>query len=118
MTEAMRALVRAGECAGTLSGDGVASGRAEHPVCGDTLEFDVRFAGERVAEVAWRAEGCPATLSVAAVAAEAWRGVCVDEAPARLATRLAELGGLARHERHAERAALRAFDAACAAARR
>ncbi len=84
-------------------------GRAEHPVCGDVVDLQVRLQGDRVEDLAWRARGCPACMAVTATAWQALRGGSVDEASRRLRDRVAELGGLQPFERHAERLVLRAF---------
>ena len=101
MSDALRAASRAADGAGRLTGDRVRSGRAEHPVCGDELEVDVLLGDGRIEDLAWRAHGCPATLAVAACLRPACLGTTPAEVPARIASRVAELGGLATHERHA-----------------
>lgn len=103
--------------AGSLAGDGVAVGAAEHPVCGDRIELSVRLTGGVVAELRWRAHGCPAAMAVAALAGETLPGAPVDAVAARFAAALAAHGGLAAHERHAEALLLRAFAAAAAEGR-
>lgn len=113
----MRELWRAGVGAGELGDRATGRGRAEHAVCGDVVAFEVRVADGVVEDLAWRAAGCPATLAVAAASHAALLGAPIGDAAARLARRLAELGGLARHERHAERLVLEAFAAALRAAR-
>lgn len=112
VTELLRRVMTEAEGAGELSGEGVRSGRAEHPVCGDEVALDVRWSGELIEEVAWRARGCPACLAVAAAAPAAWRGVSRGNAAAELRSRLEALGGLARHERHAEKLLLEALSRA------
>lgn len=99
----------AGDGAGELTGAGVRFGRAEHPICGDVMEITVRFDGDLIADLAWRADGCPATLAVAAAAREALCGVTLVDAEPRLRSRLQALGGLGAHEQHAERMLLRAL---------
>ena len=84
----------AAEGAGRLTGDGVRSASVEHAVCGDRLELDVRVRAGRILDLAWRGEGCPATMAVAA----AGRVVCghaVEDAGAALTRRIRDLGGLA-----------------------
>jgi NifU-like protein involved in Fe-S cluster formation len=107
VSEALRAASRAAIGAGSLAGAGVARGRAEHPVCGDELELDVRVREGVVAELAWRARGCPATLAVAACLHGACVGAAIGDARTRLEAQLGRLGGLAAHERHALELALR-----------
>jgi NifU-like protein involved in Fe-S cluster formation len=114
VSEALRAVMVAADGAGTLAGAGVRCGRAEHPICGDVVEVHVRANSGAIEALAWRASGCPACLAVAAAAPGALRGVPLPAAPARLRQRLAALGGLAPHERHAERLFLRALAQALA----
>jgi NifU-like protein involved in Fe-S cluster formation len=109
----LRALLLQNEGAGALAGAGVRTGQSEHPVCGDQVEVDVRVAGGVIEALRWRARGCPATQAVAAAAAGALLGCALDAAPQALRARLAELGDLAAHERHAEAMFLRALEQAC-----
>jgi NifU-like protein involved in Fe-S cluster formation len=109
VSDALRAVMLAADGAGTLAGDEVRRGRAEHPSCGDVVEVQVRIADAAIAELAWRASGCPACMAVAAAARVALRAAPLQAAPARLRARLEALGGLAPHERHAERLFLRAL---------
>lgn len=119
MSPALREAIREGDGVGRLEPDAVGmpvgTGRGAHPVCGDEIEVDVRLADGRVADLAFRARGCPATLAVAAVLRRALHGSDPRLAPERLGRCLQSLGGLARHERHAERIALEAFGGAVAA---
>ncbi|MEZ5967315.1 MAG: iron-sulfur cluster assembly scaffold protein [Planctomycetota bacterium] len=107
---ALAELLRSAPGAGELSGVGVRVGRAEHPVCGDEVEVYLRLDGDVVTEFAWRARGCPACVAVAAAAHGVVAGATLADAAARVARRVAVLGGLAPHERHA----LALFDAALA----
>jgi NifU-like protein involved in Fe-S cluster formation len=107
----LQQLASTAEGAGELGGDGVVSGRAEHPVCGDEVEITWRLATGVIADLRWRARGCPATLAVAAAASSALRGVALRDARSTLRRRLASLGDLAVHERHAEALFLRALGA-------
>ncbi len=109
MTTALRAVMLAAEGVGGLAGDEVSHGRAEHPVCGDVLELECELDGERIVDIGWRAQGCPATMAVAAAARAALRGQEVAAAPSRMRARLAELGGLAATESHALSLFLRAL---------
>lgn len=105
------------EGAGALDGAGVVAGDAEHPVCGDLVSVSLRLRAPGVIEdLRWRAMGCPASLAVAAAAPAALRGAPVGEVAARLRQRLAALGDLAAHERHAERLFVAAVSRALAAA--
>lgn len=121
MNDALRRVMLAREGAGTLASDApIGRGRAEHPVCGDEVAVEIVLGEEEpgrqaiVADLAWQAVGCPATLAVAAAAREALVGAPVSAAAERLRGRLDALGGLAAHEGHAEKMMLRAFDAAAA----
>ena len=114
MKEALRDVMLAGEGAGELVGDGIRTGEAEHPICGDIVEVDCRLAEGRVNELAWRAQGCPATLAVAAAASQALLGRRAQDAPGLLSRRLRDLGGLDPDERHAERLFLSALSRAVA----
>jgi len=108
----LRALVTAATGSGSLEGDDVLHGSGEHPVCGDLVEVDVRLDGAEILDMRWRARGCPATFAAAAAAAQVLPGSTVQGAAAALRGRLAELGDLAAHERHAEALLLRAVTAA------
>lgn len=93
------------------------TGSAEHPVCGDEIEVDVSVEAGVVRDLAWRAAGCPATTAVASVLTRALVGLTADPAAAdqrqqRLREVLSSFGGLARHERHAQRIALEAVEQA------
>jgi nitrogen fixation NifU-like protein len=102
----LRAVLQAGVGAGDLTGPGVVTGCAEHPVCGDSCDDGI------LRDVRWRAAGCPATTAVAALAAVALPGTPAATAVATLRRALAEHGGLAPAERHAEAMAVRALVAA------
>lgn len=112
----LRALATAAVGAGALTGADFGTGRGEHPVCGDEVEVDVRVAGGRIAALAWRARGCPATYAVAALGAEVLTGCPVGDLAARLRAGLAQRGDLGAAERHAEAMFSRALAAALAAA--
>jgi NifU-like protein involved in Fe-S cluster formation len=109
----LRAVLLASVGAGALTGDDVRTGSAEHPVCGDRTEVDVRLVDGRIAELRWRASGCPATQAVAATAAQAVIGSRPCDAAVSLRAQLVALGDLASYERHAEAMFLRALAAAC-----
>ncbi len=108
----LREVMLRADGAGELAGAGVLRGRAGHPVCGDELELTVRLENGCIAELRWRAVGCPAAMAVAALAPSALCGAPLDAAKARLAQALAAHGGLAAHELHAERLLLQALAAA------
>lgn len=102
---------------GELQGADVGIGGAEHPVCGDRVTLFVRTGAGAIADVRWRAAGCPAAMALAALAADVLPGVRLAAAADTLRTGLAARGGLARHERHAEAMVLRALAAAIDGAR-
>jgi len=108
----LREIMREAPGAGRLEGDGVCTGFADHPVCGDECEVDLRVENGVVVDYRWRAVGCPATTAVPAAATAAWRDCPVRELEARLDSRLGQLGGLARHEGHAVRTLMRAVERA------
>lgn len=109
VSEALRQVMLAAAGAGRLTGVDLVVAAAEHPVCGDLLEFDCRLDDGVVLECAWRAEGCPATMAVAAALPQALVGHPIGEAGARLRRLIADLGGLAATESHALAMALRAL---------
>lgn len=109
MSDALRRVMLAAKGCGELTGEGVAGGRAEHPICGDVVELQVRLLEGRVAEVAWRARGCVACMAVTAAAWQVLPGGAPGEARLRLKEHLDRLGGLQPYERHAENLVLRAF---------
>ena len=115
MKAALREVMLAGEGAGKLSGPDVRTGVATHPVCGDVVEVDCCLGEGRILELAWRAQGCPATMAVAASAPRALDGRRAQDAPGLLSQRLEQLGGLDAEERHAERLFLEALSHAVAA---
>lgn len=113
----LRALMAEADGCGRLElapGHALGSGRAEHPVCGDEVEVDVRVEDGRIADLRWRAQGCPATHAVASAARRTLVGTHAAAAAESLRRGLEELGGLASGERHAEAMFLRALQAALA----
>ncbi len=106
---ALREVLVRGDGAGQCEGPGAATGHASHPVCGDEVQLSVRRDGSRIAELRWRASGCPASMAVAALAAKVLPGVDGGSAAAALQAAIAAHGGLAPVERHAEALALRAL---------
>jgi NifU-like protein involved in Fe-S cluster formation len=114
VSERLRAVMLRAAGAGELAGDGVSRGLAEHPVCGDRVQLTVRVASGRIEDLRWQANGCPAAMAVAALAADALRGAPLADAAVLLRRALDLHGGLAAHERHAEGLVLRALAAAAA----
>jgi nitrogen fixation NifU-like protein len=108
VSEALRAAMQLADGAGDLDGGDVREATAEHPICGDVVRVQLRLDAGRVLALAWRASGCPATLAVASIARSALCGHPLAEAKDRLRVRLAALGDLKPHERHAESLVLNA----------
>jgi NifU-like protein involved in Fe-S cluster formation len=55
-------------------------GRADNPVCGDVVEFDLVCRAGRIADCGFRAEGCPAAVAAAAAVRQLVLGRSPDEA--------------------------------------
>lgn len=109
---ALRAMLQCDEHVGECVGGDARTGAAEHAVCGDRVQLSVRCVDGQLHDVRWRAEGCPATLAVAALAARTWRSLPLPRAESALQAALAAHGGLDPHERHAAALVLRALAAA------
>lgn len=77
--------------------------QGENPVCGDRLAFGAEPEGARLRTLSFQASACPACLAVASCAVALFEGRALPAGPpfAALRARIAELGGLARHEGHA-----------------
>ena len=110
VSEGLRRVLERGEGVGAFEG-GV-SGFAEHPVCGDQMQLSVFEQDGVVRGVRWRASGCPASMALAALCAEVLVDVRVEDVEQVLLDAVDERGGLARHEQHAAKMALRALRAA------
>jgi len=115
VSQRLRQVMLAAVGAGRLSGEGIARGCASHPICGDEVDLQLRFNGEQIAELAWQARGCPATMAVVALAGQVLPGQRLADAAQALGTALAAHGGLLAAERHAEALFLRALQAAAPA---
>jgi len=109
VSDGLREVLVRGDGAGELVGDDAASGFAEHAVCGDQVQMSVRATGGQLHEVRWRASGCPASMAIAALAAEVLRDVAVGDLEVVLRRAIAARGGLERHEHHAEKMVLHAL---------
>jgi len=105
----LREVLERGAGVGELVGDDAKSGFAEHAVCGDQVQMSVRATGRQLHEVRWRASGCPASMAIAALAAEVLREVAVADIESTLREAIASRGGLQRHEQHAEKMVVRAL---------
>lgn len=108
----LRELLLRGEGVGACDDPAARTGSAEHPVCGDVVQLSVCCRGERIEQVRWRANGCPASMAVAALAAKVLVAVPRADVPRLLRDAIAAHGGLAAHERHAEAMVLKALAAA------
>lgn len=115
VSDGLREVLERGDGVGELRGDDAASGFAEHAVCGDQVQMSVRATGGRLHEVRWRASGCPASMAIAALAAEVLRDVAVADVDVVLRDAIRTRGGLERHEHHAEKIVLRALHEALGA---
>ncbi|MCB9876074.1 MAG: iron-sulfur cluster assembly scaffold protein [Planctomycetes bacterium] len=111
----LREVLERGAGVGAFDTPDARLGRAEHPVCGDRVQLSVRVADGRVLGVRWQAAGCPATMALAALCAEALVDVPFDALDAALRAAIAAHGGLQRAEHHAEAMLLRALHAAVGA---
>ncbi len=109
VTAALKVVLERGFGVGELTGEDVGSGFAEHPICGDRVQLSVQHAGGVVREVRWRADGCPASMAIAALAAEVLVDVPVTDLEDVLRQAIGSHGGLARHEHHAEAMVVRAL---------
>jgi nitrogen fixation NifU-like protein len=115
VSQRLRQVMLAAVGAGRLAGEGIRHGCASHPVCGDEVDLQLRCRGDAIAELAWQARGCPATMAVVALAGQVLPGQPLAGAAEALRAALAAHGGLAAAERHAEALFLRALHAAAAA---
>tara|TARA_R110002072_G_scaffold269079_11_gene428391 strand:- start:57815 stop:58192 length:378 start_codon:yes stop_codon:yes gene_type:complete len=109
VTEALKAVLERGFGVGEHVGEGVGSGFAEHPICGDRVQLSVQHADGVIHSVRWRADGCPASMAIAALAAEVLVDVPVEDLATALHQAIGSHGGLARHEHHAEAMVIRAL---------
>ena len=97
--------------AGTIA-DADASVRIENPACGDILELTLKVAGERIAEICFRAKGCVAAMACGSALTELVCGKGMDEA--RKLSReelLRAVGGLPQASSHASHLAMDALQA-------
>jgi nitrogen fixation protein NifU and related proteins len=97
--------------AGTVEGADAAV-RVENPACGDVLELALKLAGERIAEIRFRAKGCVAAMACGSAITELVSGKTFDEAK-RLTREdvLLAVGGLPHASEHASHLAMDALDA-------
>ena len=109
VADGLRELLERGDGVGAFDDPRAREGHAEHPVCGDRLQLSVLRDGDVVRGVRWRASGCPASMALAALCSEVLVDVPVADVEQALRRGLDARGGLQRHERHAEKMALRAL---------
>ena len=109
VTEALKAVLERGFGVGELAGEHVGNGFAEHPICGDRVQLSVQCEADVVKLVRWRADGCPASMAIAALAAEVLVDVPVAAFEDVLHQAIGSHGGLKRHEHHAEAMVVRAI---------
>ena len=84
----------------------------ENPACGDVLELTAKIAGERIAEIRFRAKGCVSAMACSSALTEMVAGRTVEEA--RALTReelLRRVGGLPAASGHAAYLAMDALQA-------
>ncbi|GAB4128921.1 MAG: hypothetical protein Kow001_23500 [Acidobacteriota bacterium] len=88
-------------------------GRADNPVCGDVVEFELLCRSGRIEDCGYRADGCPAAIASAAAVRHLVVGRTAGEAEALSPALLLEfLGGLPAHKLHGIDVALDALRAA------
>jgi nitrogen fixation NifU-like protein len=67
----------------------------DNPLCGDVIRIDVRLDDQnRVAEVAWRGDGCAISQASASLLTEAIKGKTLDEVKGFTNEQLLELVGI------------------------
>jgi nitrogen fixation NifU-like protein len=89
--------------------------RRENPACGDVAEIWLQVRQGRVAEVRFRAFGCPAAVAACSRLTELAQGLPVEEAAALTPEDLVEaLGGLPASKRHGAALAVRTLHQALA----
>lgn len=96
--------------------DGTAGGT--NPVCGDAAEISLRLDGERLAEVSFRAQGCPAVIAACSMLCEVATGLPAEQALAIDVERLDQLlGGLPSGKKHGAKLAVKVLRDAVTAAK-
>ena len=79
--------------------DGV--GVVGDPNCGDFLKVSIKVDGDRVSDVKFLCQGCPAAIATASIATELAIGKNLDDAAEITADEIAAvLGGLPEHKMH------------------
>lgn len=97
--------------AGTVA-DADATARIENPACGDVLELTAKIAGERIAEIRFRAKGCVAAMACGSAVTDLVSGRTVVEAKELTRDELVRaVGGLPAASTHASHLAMDALTA-------
>lgn len=86
--------------------------RVENPACGDVLRLTLKLAGGRIAEIAFQAKGCVASMACASALTELVRGQTIEQARLLSKEQLVNaVGGLPPASSHAGQLALDALQA-------
>ncbi len=87
--------------------------RVENPACGDVLRLTLKLTGGRIAEIAFQAKGCVASMACASALTELVRGQTIEQARLLSKEQLVNaVGGLPPASSHAGQLALDALQAA------
>lgn len=98
--------------AGTIAAADAAV-RVENPACGDVLELTLKLAGDRIAEMCFRAKGCVAAMACGSALTELVGGKTVAEAAQLNRDEVVRaVGGLPAASSHASHLAIDALEAA------
>lgn len=90
-----------------------ASAEIENPACGDVLRLTLKMAGERIADIRFKAKGCVPSIACASAMTVLVRGKNIREVKSLRRDLLVEaLGGLPQASTHAAQLALDALSAA------
>jgi NifU-like protein involved in Fe-S cluster formation len=85
-------------------------GKAENPICGDVIEFQLEIRGGVIVDCCFRAYGCPGALAAAAALSEKVKGEHQDSCrKLSTASLLDVLEGLPRQKHHGVDLAVTAF---------
>jgi nitrogen fixation NifU-like protein len=81
--------------------------RLENPACGDILELTLKLDGKRVADIRFRAKGCPPAIACGSAITQLTKGKTVEEARQVSREELAgRVGGLPPASVHASHLAM------------
>ena len=93
--------------------DANAIGFMTNPVCGDALVLMLRIVDGRIEDVAWKSDGCAASIAASSMLSELARGKSIEEAASLTREAVIEaLGGLPLSKLHASVLAADALDMA------